>query len=243
MQQPTAIRREPRPAVLAALFLRLFGRGPTLLDLYCCQGGAAKGYADAGFEVTGVDKEPQPRYPFRFIQADAIAFALAHGAGFDFIHGSPPCQHDTECQRIQRNTHPDLIAPTRTALETTGRPWAMENVRGAVPKLREPVMLCATMFGLENYRHRFFETGGGFTLEQPAHAAHTVPQAKMGRPIPPGHYGQFVGNFSGVPLARRVLGVPWMNRDGIRECIPPAYAHHIGTAALAHITPALGVAA
>ncbi|MGW3915936.1 SAM-dependent methyltransferase, partial [Streptomyces sp. NPDC005070] len=61
---------------------------------------------------------------------------------------------------------------------------------------------------------------------------------------PPGHYGQFVGNFSGVDLARRVMGVPWMNRDGVRECIPPGYTQHIGTAALTHLAPAhLGVAA
>ncbi|MER7960524.1 class I SAM-dependent methyltransferase [Streptomyces ardesiacus] len=221
MPHPTDIRTRTRS-----------GTKPRLLDLFCCQGGAAKGYADAGFDVTGVDKDPQPRYPFRFVQADAIAFVLAHGAAFDFIHASPPCQHDSECQRIQSNTHPDLIASTRTALETAGRPWVMENVRGAVPKLRAPVMLCGQMFRLANYRHRFFETGGGFTLEQPGHPSHLVPQAKMGRPVPPGHYGQFVGNFSGVGLARRVLGVPWMNRDGIRECIPPAYTQHIGTAAL-----------
>ncbi|OWA14288.1 SAM-dependent methyltransferase [Streptomyces sp. CS159] len=219
MTQPAIIRRVP-------------GRRPTLLDLYCCQGGAGKGYDDAGFDVTGVDKDPQPRYPHRFFQADAITFVREHGAAFDFIHASPPCQHDSECQRIQSNTHPDLIAPTRTALETAGRPWVMENVRGAVPKLRAPVMLCGQMFRLANYRHRYFETGGGFTLAQPGHPAHLVPQAKMGRPVPPGHYGQFVGNFSGVDLARRVLGVPWMNRDGIRECIPPAYTQHIGTAAL-----------
>ncbi len=226
-----------------ATFRRVHGRRPRLLDLYCCQGGAAKGYADAGFDVTGVDKDPQPRYPFRFVQADAIAFILEHGAAFDFIHASPPCQHDTECQRLQGNDHPDLIAPTRAALETTGRPWVIENVGGAVPKLRDPVMLCGQMFRLANYRHRFFETGGGFTLAQPTHPAHLVLQAKMGRPVPPGHYGQFVGNFSGVALAREVLGVPWMNRDGIRECIPPAYAEHIGRAALAQLAPALEVAA
>ncbi|WP_461712050.1 class I SAM-dependent methyltransferase [Streptomyces sp. DSM 41013] len=226
-----------------ATFRRVRGHRPRLLDLYCCQGGAAKGYDDAGFDVTGVDKDPQPRYPFRFVQADAIAFVLEHGAAFDFIHASPPCQHDTDCQRLQGNTHPDLIAPTRTALETTGRPWVMENVGGAVPKLRAPVMLCGQMFALANYRHRFFETGGGFTLTQPGHPAHLVPQAKMGRPVPPGHYGQFVGNFSGVPLAREVLEVPWMNRDGIRECIPPAYTQHIGAAALALLAPVLEVAA
>ncbi|MGW7134365.1 SAM-dependent methyltransferase [Streptomyces bobili] len=222
---------------------RVPGRRPRLLDLFCKQGGAGKGYGDAGFDVTGVDKDPQPRYPHRLIQADAIAYVLEHGAEFDFIHASPPCQHDTECQRIQGNDHPDLIAPTRTALERSGRPWVIENVRGAAPKLHAPVMLCGQMFALANYRHRFFETGGGFRLTQPDHPAHLVPQAKMGRPVPPGHYGQFVGNFSGVPLARRVLDVPWMNRDGIRECIPPAYTQWIGTAALAQLTRALGVAA
>ncbi|WP_301130050.1 SAM-dependent methyltransferase [Streptomyces cacaoi] len=218
MTQPTIVRRARIQ--------------PRLLDLYCCQGGAAAGYAAAGFDVTGVDIAPQPRYPFRFVQADALTFVREHGAAFDVIHSSPPCQHDSECQRIQGRDHPDLIAPTRAALEATGRPWIIENVRGAVPKLRQPVLLCGTMFGLSTYRHRYFETGGGLTLPQPVHPAHTAPQAKMGRPVPPGHFGQYVGNFSGVQRARDVLGVPWMNRDGIRECIPPAYAEHIGRAAL-----------
>ncbi|MFJ7965779.1 SAM-dependent methyltransferase [Streptomyces sp. NPDC096324] len=215
MTQPTSIRR-------------VRGRRPRLLDLFCCQGGAGKGYDDAGFDVTGVDIAPQPRYPYAFVQADAIAYVLAHGAEFDFIHASPPCQFDSDCQRIQNNPHPDLIAPTRAALETTGRPWVIENVGGAVPKLRNPVMLCGPMFHLTTYRHRYFEAGG-FILPQPSHPEHAVPQAKMGRPIPPGHYGQFVGNFSGVDHARHVMGVPWMNRDGIRECIPPAYARWTGT--------------
>ncbi len=120
----------------------------------------------------------------------------------------------------------------------------LENVRGALPKLDRPVMLCGPMFGVATYRHRYFETGGGLTLPQPHHPPHLVPQAKMGRPIPPGHYGQFVGNFSGVQHARDVMGVPWMNRDGIRECIPPAYTQFIGTTALAFLAAAgLGVAA
>ncbi|MFJ9099551.1 SAM-dependent methyltransferase [Streptomyces sp. NPDC102405] len=233
MTQPTDIRHRT-------------GQLPRLLDLFCCQGGAGMGYHLAGFDVVGVGIASQPRYPFTFIQADAVTFVLEHGSEFDFVHASPPCQHDSECQRIQGNRHPDLIAPTRTALEATGRPWVRENVRGAVPKLHTPVILCGQMFRLANYRHRYFETGGGFTLHQPGHPEHLVPQAKMGRPVPPGHYGQFVGNFSGVDLARRVLEVPWMNRDGIRECIPPDYTQRIGRAALAHLTvPArvLGVAA
>lgn len=210
-------------------------RRPRVLDLFCCQGGAGKGYADAGFDVTGVDIDPQPRYPFRFIQADAIDFAREHGAAFDFIHASPPCQFDSDCQRIQRNPHPDLIGPTRTALEVTGRPWVIENVRGALAKLHTPVLLCGAMFGLATYRHRYFETGGNFHFVQPRHLRHMAPQAKMGRPVPAGHYGQFIGNFSGVPLAREVMGVPWMNRDGIRECIPPAYTQHIAEHVLSHV--------
>ncbi|MEW1561745.1 SAM-dependent methyltransferase [Streptomyces sp. NPDC093509] len=206
---------------------------PRVLDLFCCQGGAGKGYADAGFDVTGVDSTPQPRYPYRFVQADALDYLREHGAGFDFIHASPPCQFDSDCQRLRGNAHPDLIGPTRTALEATGRPFVIENVRGALPKLRTPVLLCGAMFAMATYRHRYFETGGGFHLVQPRHPRHTAPQAKMGRPVPPGHYGQFIGNFSGVALARQVMGVPWMNRDGIRECIPPAYTQRIGTALLA----------
>ncbi|MFG2272491.1 SAM-dependent methyltransferase [Streptomyces chartreusis] len=206
---------------------------PRVLDLYCCQGGAAKGYADAGFEVLGVDISPQPRYPYVFVQADAVDFVREHGAEFDFIHASPPCQFDSDCQRLQGNAHPDLIGPTRAALEATGRPFVIENVRGALPKLRTPVLLCGGMFGLATYRHRYFEFGGGFHLIQPRHPRHTVSQAKMGRPVPPGHFGQFIGNFSGVALARQVMGVEWMNRDGIRECIPPAYTELIGRAVLA----------
>ncbi|MCZ4122497.1 SAM-dependent methyltransferase [Streptomyces sp. H39-S7] len=228
MTHPTPIRRSRRPR---------------LLDAYCCQGGAGKGYNDAGFDITGIDLNPQPSYPFTFIQGGAVAFIREHGAKFDAIHASPPCQHDSDCQRLQNRDHPDLIAPTRAALESTGRPWVMENVKGALPKLHQPVMLCGAMFGLETYRHRYFETGGGFTFTAPAHPVHTAPQAKMGRPVPPGWYGQYVGNFSGVDLARRVMGVPWMNRDGIRECIPPAYSAWIGTQLLTSITPALEVAA
>ncbi|MFF0056007.1 DNA cytosine methyltransferase [Streptomyces microflavus] len=204
-----------------------------VLDLFCCQGGAAMGYHRAGFDVTGIDLAPQPRYPFRFIQADAIDYVREHGAEFDFIHASPPCQRYSRAQKIQHRDHLDLIAPTRAALEATGRPWVIENVEEAHRELRDPVTLCAAAFGMRTYRHRLFETGGTFTFTPPRHPAHWAPLTKMGRPRAAGHFAHYVGNFSGVAEARTDMGVPWMNRDGIRECIPPAYTHHIATALIA----------
>lgn len=202
-----------------------------VVDVYCCQGGASKGYEDAGLQVAGgVDKDPQPRYAARwsFHQGDAVQFIRDHGRHYDLIHASPPCQHDTDCQRIRGNDHPDLIGPTRDALNSTGRPWIMENVGGAAPKMRKPVMLCGAMFGLRTYRHRYFETGGGLVLPQPEHPEHEHDTVKMGRPLKEGDFYHAVGNFSGVGYVRRDMGVPWMNRDGIRECIPPAYGEWLG---------------
>lgn len=65
---------------------------PKLLDLFCCEGGAGMGYHLAGFDITGVDLEPQPRYPFEFVQADAFEYLANHWQKYDIIHASPKCQ-------------------------------------------------------------------------------------------------------------------------------------------------------
>lgn len=208
---------------------------PRLLDLYCCQGGASRGYADAGFEVVGVDIDPQRRYPYEFHQADAIAYVLEHGHEFDVIHASPPCQRYSLTQRIRDNEHPDLIGPTRDAILTTGKPYVIENVVEAAPELLDPVMLCGSMFGLRTYRHRLFESN--VLIWPPEHPAHTVKSTKMGRPVRDGENMHVVGNFVGVDLGREVMQMPWANRDGLREAIPPAYSRYIGgqlMAALEH---------
>jgi len=206
----------------------------TVLDLYCCQGGAARGYQQAGFRVVGVDLDDQPRYiGDEFWQSDAVSFLTVHRdwilAEVAFIHASPPCQLDSDCQRIMDREHPDLIGPTRDALESIGLPYVIENVSGALPKLKNPIELCGLMFGLtRTYRHRYFEAGG-WALQQPDHPRHAAPQTKMGRAPREGEAIQAIGNFAGVGIIRDEWDVPWMNRDGIREAIPPAYTQWIGT--------------
>lgn len=226
-----------------------------ILDLYCCQGGASSGYAEAGFEVVGVDIDPQPRYPFPFSRMDAlealrlllvgerVAFDIytRHGGqtvhygleDFDAIHASPPCQLYSKTHRIMRSDFPDLIGPTRDLLVRTGLPYVIENVEDARSELQWPSMLCGGMFGLETYRHRLFETNWGFRgKDHPPHVAKTT---KMGRAVKPGEYMHVVGNFTGVDHARDVMGMPWANRDGLREAIPPAYSEFVGDHLARHL--------
>lgn len=205
---------------------------PRLLDLYCKAGGASMGYHLAGFDVTGVDIDPQPRYPFTFHQGDALEFLAAHGHEFDVIAGSPPCQRYSLTQRIRNRDHPDYIDAMRVLATAIGRPYVIENVPGA--PLIDPIMLCGAMFeDLAVYRHRLFETD--LTLPAPVHRAHRAPLQKMGRPPQPGDFMHVVGNFSGVAHARRAMGIDWMTRDELREAIPPAYTHHLGLHLLDHL--------
>lgn len=216
-----------------------------ILDLYCCQGGASVGYWKAGYEVAGVDIDPQPRYPFPFRQADAletmrqliageaVLFGINEHLGkwmylrdFDIIHASPPCQLYSVTHRINRSDFPDLIGPTRELLEQTKKPYIIENVEEARGELRQPVKLCGAMFGIETYRHRLFETS--FALEAPEHPEHVAKTTKMGRAPVEGEFMHIVGNFSGVERGRRVMGMPWANRDGLREAIPPVYSEYVG---------------
>jgi hypothetical protein len=145
---------------------------------------------------------------------------------FDAIHASPPCQAYSKAQRLRDNDHDRLIAALRQELEKLGKPYVIENVEGARGELRDPVMLCGTMFGLRLYRHRLFETN--WPLTAPLHGQHYLRQVKMGRKPGPQDILQPVGNFTGVDAAREAMGMPWASRDGLREAIPPAYTEYIG---------------
>lgn len=186
------------------------------------------GYYRAGFDVIGVDIEPQPRYPFEFVQADAIEFLAVTGhEGFAAIHASPPCQAYTKAQKINDNSHPDLVGPVRELLVSVGLPYVIENVPGAPLLPFRTIELCGVMFGLGTYRHRLFETGD-FAPKAPEHKPHSSPVTKMGRRPKDGEFMHIVGNFSGVTRAREAMGIGWMTRDGLREAVPPAYTEYIG---------------
>jgi DNA (cytosine-5)-methyltransferase 1 len=190
------------------------------LDLFCGAGGASMGLKQAGFELTGVDIAPQKRYPFTFIQKNALDVTLK---GYDFIWASPPCQAFSLAQRIRKRAHPDLVEPIRKRLKRWGGPYVIENVIGA--PLINPVELCGAMFGLKVYRHRIFESN--FAIKPPEHLEHLVPTTKMGRKYKEGEFMHVVGNFSGVDQARLAMGIHWMSRDELREAIPPAFSKFI----------------
>lgn len=205
---------------------------PKLLDLFCCQGGAAAGYDRAGFDVYGVDIEPQPRYLGKFIQADALDF-LTHDrwVGFDAIHASPPCQGYSDLQN--KRDYPRLIEPLRYTLDEIGLPYVIENVEGA--PLIDPVVLCGTMFpGLRVLRHRLFESNVPLVapLEHPKHPlvfTHDKRKAHHGKLDQDVSYVQVTGGGNcTVENAADAMGIDWMDKHGLNEAIPPAYTEYLG---------------
>lgn len=218
---------------------------PKLLDLFCGGGGAAIGYYQAGFDVTGVDIKRQSNYPFPQIVADATRIRVKDLQRFDIIHASPPCQGYSLGTTTHRpgyrpghlgKDEPKLIAPMRELLEQADRHYVIENVMGAYDDMEDPILLCGTMFGLPIARHRLFELTldlGPFDI--PAHPMCKAVQKKFaeGRGISTRHMS-IAGNAMGpaiTPLWRELMGWPEEYRTSqrdLKEAIPPAYSKWIG---------------
>lgn len=144
-----------------------------LLDLFCGAGGAAEGYRRAGFEVVGIDIEPQPHYPFEFHRGDAIelGYELLGRGGFVAVHASPPCQAWSDLAYRTGRSYPELIEPVRALMQWYKLPCVIENVEGA--PLINPITLCGVMFkGLRVLRHRLFECS--FPIVAPPHGKHPL---------------------------------------------------------------------
>jgi DNA (cytosine-5)-methyltransferase 1 len=206
-----------------------------LLDLFCGAGGAAMGYHRAGFtDIVGVDIAPQPRYPFEFVQADALEYVAEHGREFDVIHASPPCQRYTMAQNAAKNghSHPDLIGPVREALIAVGKPYIIENVVGA--PLDHPAVICGKSFGLNVRRHRLFETNW-FLMTPPCQCRNTDYYVIFGHEVRNRRHGQRACRKNRIDVGRRAMGIEWMTRAELSEAIPPAYTEWIGKQLLAAI--------
>ena len=197
------------------------------------------GYVHAGFEVVGVDNRPQPRYPFAFVQGDALNPPVDLLA-FAAIHASPPCQaHVSLRWMYNAKEHEDLIPRTRELLRASGLPYVIENVPGA--PLLDPTCLCGTMFGLgadgaELRRHRLFESS--VLLLAPT-CNHGTCERVIG--VYGGHgrdrrRAMNTQDFS-TAARRRAMGIDWMTGAELSQAIPPAYTEFIGYQLMAIATP------
>ena len=193
------------------------------------------GYHNAGFDVVGVDIEPQPHYPFPFVQMDALAVDIV---GFDAVHASPPCQSFTVYRNARPGAEPrwpDLIDPTRRLLKDSGLPWVMENVMGA--PLESPVRLCGTSFGWEVRRHRLFESNMLLSGKPCDHGRFTERKYPGSTNRPNGRTVCNVGEYR-VPLSKQLeaMHVDWkMTLHELSESIPWCYTEFIGTQLLAQL--------
>jgi len=168
-----------------------------------------------------------PRYPYHFIQADALDYVAVQGHKFDAIHASPPCQGYSRMRHVTGKEYPLMIEDVRAALRATGKPTIIENVEDA--PLIDALLLCGTMFGLKTFRHRKFETS--FFLLAPAHVSH-VHYGKACRqgygPTKEAQYITVTGNFRGKANGARAMGIDWMTKPELAQAIPPAYTEFIG---------------
>lgn len=213
-----------------------------ILDLFSGAGGAAMGYhkvfPDA--EIVGVDINPQPNYPFKFVKGDALTYPTE---GFDLIHASPPCQAYTTMSAKHRgkgtaaDQHQELIPQVRDRLKQSGAHWVLENVPGARRDMIAPTVLQGGQFNLGVHRPRLFDSS--FPIEQ-------LPPTKAKDPV--GVYGKLDGRrlytrsdgselraAKGIKAGREAMGIDWMNDKELAESIPPAYTMHIGMSLKSHI--------
>jgi hypothetical protein len=189
------------------------------------------GYHRAGFEVVGVDIQPQPHYSFPFIQADALQVLDEAGWwGFDLIHASPPCQKFSITANLaraqgQQASDIDLLTPLRPILKAIGKPYVIENVKGA--PLINPITLCGSTFNLGVRRHRLFESN--LPLVDHGKCRHK----EQGRPV-----GVYYSIGDEIPQGgktaetleqgQEAMGIEWMPWSSLKEAIPPEYSLWIG---------------
>jgi len=210
-----------------------------LLDLFCGAGMASDGYAAAGFtEIVGVDINPQPDYPYTFVQDDAVAVLGRKPflSLFDAIHASPPCQAFTRASHLRTaqggvSKYSDLLTPVLALLADVETPWVVENVPGA-PGMTGAAVECGSAYGLGVRRHRLFLSNRPLVSSGCDHKAQGRPWGVYHVPadnIPDG--GRTARNVEhGLEVMGVTRPIPW---NSLKEGFPPAYTEHVGTQILA----------
>lgn len=181
----------------------------------------------AGYHVTGVDIEPQPHYcGDAFIQGDAFDWLEnpVRLAEYDLVWASPKCQaHSVLTPTAHKGNHEVQLPRVLDLLRAQPTPYIVENVQGTQTMMRDPVMLCGSMFGLDVWRHRWFEIGNVdvfFLLPSCDHSF--APVLVSGTPRRGG-----VRKEPSAATCRRALQTPWMTRREMDEAIPPAYSRFL----------------
>ena len=187
------------------------------------------GYSRAGFDVTVMDIKHGKRYPFTYVRKDVMELRPEDLEDFDVIHASPPCQTFSATRHLRNaqgkgTTKKDLLAQVRSLLIASGKPYVIENVKGA--PLIDAVQLCGSAFGLKVRRHRLFESNVDIRGTDCHHR-------QQGKPV--GIYGSMRDEIPGgghtaktMAEANAAMGIDWMIWGELVEAIPPAYTHHIG---------------
>lgn len=196
----------------------------------------------AGFEVVGVDINPQPRYPFGFVQADALTFDLS---GYDFIWASPPCQAYGTFANVNRARGrgepkaPKLIEPTRVRLRDSGAAYVIENTERA--PLISPVKLCGSSFGLRVRRHRMFESNLLLFGQPCRHKGHRSWDYVGVYGSKPGGGYKGADGYERTPRAKSLdeaseaMGIDWMLWRELTQAIPPACAEFLGRQVMTYL--------
>lgn len=188
------------------------------------------GYAEAGFEVTGIDVKHGKRYPYTYIRGDVRDYLnIEFLQQFDVIAASPPCQTFSATKHLRNaqgksTSKVNMIPEVREALIASGKPYVIENVPNA--PLINPIQLCGSAFGLKVRRHRLFESNIGLVGSWCDHKA-------QGKPV--GIYGSMRDEIPNgghtaktMDEANEAMGITHMIWGELVESIPPAYTGYIG---------------
>lgn len=201
-----------------------------VLDLFCGAGGAAMGLHQAwpDADITGIDIEEQPNYPFRFIRRDATTLTLDDLIQYDFGWASPMCQKHSWSARRWKKVWACQIESTRKLFMSAqdiawDMPYVIENVVGA--PLVTPFRLCGLMFGLKVIRHRLFECNFVLPEGVPDHPKCSGAIASGAAYTVAGH-GAESKSYKYADWAE-AMGINWMTKQELTQAVPPAYSRYI----------------